>query len=78
MTFWMFSRNIDRLRAEEDIRLFQVARVAQADADSSKAFVEGLQHRLGKPVVTSAVYTPSFAKADPNAKEQLMKIFGGG
>nr|WP_231849254.1 hypothetical protein [Photorhabdus asymbiotica] len=55
-----------------------MARIAQADADSSKAFVEGLQHRLGKPVVTSAVYDPSFAKADPNAKEQLMKIFGGG
>jgi hypothetical protein len=38
--FWMLSRNIDRLRAEEDVRSFQVARVAQADADSGKAFME--------------------------------------
>ncbi|MDH8147801.1 hypothetical protein QIG09_27125, partial [Klebsiella pneumoniae] len=29
--FWMLSRNIDRLRAEEDVRNLQVARVAQAD-----------------------------------------------
>jgi hypothetical protein len=76
--FWMLSRNIDRLRAEEDVRRFQVARVAQADADSGKAFMEGLQHRIGRPVVTDKVYDPSYAKADPDAKEQLMKIFGAG
>lgn len=76
--FWMLSRNIDRLRAEEDIRNFQVARVSQADPGSGKAFMEGLQHRLGRPVVTNKVYDPSLAKADPDAKEQLMQIFGGG
>jgi len=68
--FWMLSRNIDRLRAEEDVRNLQVARVAQADGDGVKAFMEGLQLRIGRPVVTD--------KADPDAKEQLMQIFGRG
>lgn len=44
--FWMLSRNIDRLRAEEDVRNLQVARVAQADGDGVKAFMEGLQLRI--------------------------------
>ncbi|MDW7571760.1 hypothetical protein RZN32_31560, partial [Klebsiella pneumoniae] len=37
----MLSRNIDRLRAEEDVRNLQVALVAQADGDGVKAFMEG-------------------------------------
>ncbi|MFZ8643783.1 hypothetical protein, partial [Klebsiella quasipneumoniae] len=54
----MLSRNIDRLRAEEDVRNLQVARVAQADGDGVKAFMEGLQLRIGRPVVTDKVYRP--------------------
>ena len=76
--FWMLSRNIDRLRAEEDVRNLQVARAAQADGESVKAFMEGLQLRIGRPVVTDKVYDPSQDKADPDAKEQLMQIFGRG
>ena len=76
--FWMLSRNIDRLRAEEDVRNLQVARAAQADGEGVKAFMEGLQLRIGRPVVTDKVYDPSKAKADPDAKEQLMQIFGRG
>ena len=72
----MLSRNIDRLRAEEDVRNLQVARAAQADGEGVKAFMEGLQLRIGRPVVTDKVYDPSKAKADPDAKEQLMEIFG--
>ncbi|EEM0339711.1 hypothetical protein GJY99_05830 [Salmonella enterica] len=76
--FWMLSRNIDRLRAEEDVRSLQVARAAQADGDGVKAFMEGLQLRIGRPVVTDKVYDPRKDKADPDAKEQLMQIFGKG
>ena len=74
--FWMLSRNIDRLRAEEDVRNLQVARAAQADGEGVKAFMEGLQYRIGRPVVTDKVYDLSKVKADPDAKEQLMEIFG--
>lgn len=76
--FWMLSRNIDRLRAEEDVRSLQVARAAQADGEGVKAFMEGLQLRIGRPVVTDKVYDPRKDKADPDAKEQLMQIFGRG
>ena len=70
--FWMLSRNIDRLRAEEDVRNLQ------ADGEGVKAFMEGLQLRIGRPVVTDKVYDPRKDKADPDAKEQLMQIFGRG
>ncbi|HAJ0375299.1 TPA: hypothetical protein HLV26_05690 [Escherichia coli] len=76
--FWMLSRNIDRLRAEEDVRNLQVARASQADGEAVKAFMEGLQLRIGRPVVTDKVFDPSQDKADPDAKEQLMQIFGRG
>ena len=76
--FWMLSRNIDRLRAEEDVRNLQVARASQADGEAVKAFMEGLQLRIGRPVVTDKVYDPRKDKADPDAKEQLMQIFGKG
>lgn len=76
--FWMLSRNIDRLRAEEDVRNLQVARAAQADGEGVKAFMEGLQLMIGRPVVTDKVYDPRKDKADPDAKEQLMQIFGRG
>lgn len=76
--FWMLSRNVDRLRAEEDVRNLQVARASQADGEAVKAFMEGLQLRIGRPVVTDKVYDPSQDKADPDAKEQLMQIFGRG
>ncbi len=75
-TFWMLSRNIDRLKAEDDLRGFQVSRVAQAGAEDATAFMKGLQYRVGRPVVTDKVYDPSKVKADPDAKEQLMEIFG--
>ncbi|EAB8016980.1 hypothetical protein EFQ12_12470 [Salmonella enterica subsp. enterica] len=76
--FWMLSRNIDRLCAEEDVRNLQVARAAKADGEGVKAFMEGLQLRIGRPVVTDKVYDPRKDKADPDAKEQLMQIFGRG
>ena len=76
--FWMLSRNIDRLRAEEDVRNLQVARAAQADGEGVKALMEVLQLRIGRPVVTDKVYDPRKDKADPDAKEQLMQIFGRG
>ncbi|HIH4351356.1 TPA: hypothetical protein ACYR82_003562 [Escherichia coli] len=66
----MLSRNIDRLRAEEDVRNLQVARASQADGEAVKAFMEGLQLRIGRPVVTDKVYDPSQDKADPDAKCQ--------
>ncbi|WP_154953041.1 hypothetical protein [Klebsiella grimontii] len=72
----MLSRNIDRLKAEDDLRGFQVSRVAQAGAEDATAFMKGLQYRVGRPVVTDKVYDPSKVKADPDAKEQLMEIFG--
>ena len=76
--FWMLSRNIDRLKAEDDLRVFQVSRLSQAGAEDATAFMEGLQYRIGRPVVTDKVYDPRKDKADPDAKEQLMQIFGRG
>lgn len=56
----------------------KVARAARADGEGVKAFMEGLQLRIGRPVVTDKVYDPRKDKADPDAKEQLMQIFGRG
>lgn len=75
--FWLLSRNIDRIKAEDDIRQLQVARVAQATGDSYSAFEKSLQQRLGQPVVTIKSALPFNAEADPNAEEKLRKIFGG-
>ncbi|WP_349950361.1 hypothetical protein, partial [Klebsiella quasipneumoniae] len=55
----MLSRNIDRLKAEDDLRVFQVSRLSQAGAEDATAFMEGLQYRIGRPVVTDKVYDPS-------------------
>ena len=74
----MLSRNIDRLQSENDLRAFQVSRVSQAGAEDAGAFMEGLQYRIGRPVVTDKVYNPEKVKADPDAKAQLMAIFGKG
>ena len=76
--FWMLSRNIDRLRGDEDVRNLQDARASKADGEAVNEFKEGLQLRIGRPVVTDKVYDPSQDKADPDAKEQLMQIFGRG
>ncbi|MEY0334704.1 hypothetical protein AB7W23_21325 [Providencia rettgeri] len=75
--FWLLSRNIDRIKAEDDIRQLQVARVAQATGDSYSAFEKSLQQRLGQPVVTKKSALPFNSEADPNAEEKLRKIFGG-
>ena len=75
-TFWMLSNNIDRLRSESDLRDYQVARLSQAGTDDAKAFMEGLQLRMGRPVTTDRVYNPYAVKADPDAKAQLKAIFG--
>nr|WP_181374652.1 hypothetical protein [Pectobacterium carotovorum]AKG47476.1 hypothetical protein pA_00036 [Pectobacterium carotovorum] len=75
--FWLLSRNIDRIKAEDDIRQLQIARVAQATGDSYSAFEKSLQQRLGQPVVTKKSALPFNAEADPNAEEKLRKIFGG-
>ncbi|MCS4374546.1 hypothetical protein MKR02_21810 [Klebsiella sp. K4-41] len=77
-TFWMMSRNIERIQSERDLRDFQVARVAQAGVEDAKAFMEGLQLRIGRPVITDRVYNPERVKADPDAKAQLMAVFGKG
>lgn len=76
--FWMLSRNIDRIRAEEDLRGLQIARVAGATAEGYEAFAKSLQQRLGQPVVTKQSALPLSAEADPDAESRLMRIFGRG
>lgn len=72
----MLSRNIDRLRSEQDIRNLQLARIAQAKSEHYSAFEDGLQRRLGRPVTTRMVDDPTKVKADPDAERKLRKIFG--
>ncbi|MDE9494524.1 hypothetical protein KKJ09_13240 [Xenorhabdus bovienii] len=76
--FWLLSRNIDRIKSEDDIRRLQTARVAQATAESYAAFEKSLQQRLGQPVVTKKVLSPFNVEADPDAELKLRKIFGRG
>lgn len=74
--FWLLSRNIDRIKAEDDIRRLQIARVGQATAESYGAFEKSLQQRLGQPIVTKEVRSPINVEADPDARVKLERIFG--
>ncbi|KMJ44954.1 hypothetical protein AB204_11455 [Xenorhabdus khoisanae] len=76
--FWLLSRNIDRIKSEDDIRRLQTARGAQATADSYTAFEKSLQQRLGQPVIMKKVLSPFHAEADPDAELKLRNIFGKG
>ncbi|MEQ4694020.1 MULTISPECIES: hypothetical protein [Providencia] len=76
--FWLLSRNIDRIKTEDDIRRLQVARVAGSTAESYEAFEKSLQQRLGEPVVTKQSALPFNVEADPDAESKLMRIFGRG
>ncbi|AMB48260.1 hypothetical protein [Methylobacterium sp. AMS5] len=48
-TFWLYSKNIDRLSAERDLRLLQVMAAAQSPEAYSKTF-DKLQQQMGTVV----------------------------
>ncbi|PHM52397.1 hypothetical protein [Xenorhabdus hominickii] len=76
--FWLLSRNIDRIKSEDDIRRLQIARISQATGDSYVAFEKSLQQRIGQPVLTKRAMLPVNVEADPDAEFKLKRIFGGG
>ncbi|MCP1540057.1 hypothetical protein [Methylorubrum extorquens] len=45
-TFWLFSKNIDRLQAELDLRLLQVMSAASS-GEAYGALIERLQRQVG-------------------------------
>lgn len=49
--FWLLSSNIDRIRAEEDIRLAQLFMAANADGEGRQKFFSDLQKQMGKVIV---------------------------
>lgn len=58
-TFWMLDRNISRVKAEEDQRLFRLLLTAQSgDQDGVKEFAESLSHEVGNPIIQKAVMAP--------------------
>jgi uncharacterized protein YdaU (DUF1376 family) len=54
-TFWSLNRNVDRLRAEEDLRSLQVSAAAQSvgegGGEAVKFLSEHLRGEIGSPIV---------------------------
>ena len=61
--FWLLHQNVDRIQAEQDLRLVKVFAYAQSE-DGFKALVEDLQKQMGKVVeideARSAMESASF------------------
>lgn len=52
-TFWMLVRNIDRLNAEDDVR--EIGVLVAVNGGKAKEMLEGLNERIGKPLVREEV-----------------------
>lgn len=71
-TFWSLNRNVDRLRAEQDIRSLQVATAAQTvedGGDAVKFLSEHLRMEIGSPIIIEK-------KFDRSKFEELKKKLG--
>lgn len=54
--FWMLDRNLSRVKAEEDQRLFRLLLTARSgDQDGIRQFAESLAHEIGNPLIEKAV-----------------------
>ena len=58
--FWSFQRQIDRLRAEDELQLFQASSVANVQGEAAgkiiAKYVARLQERIGTPAYSEAVF----------------------
>lgn len=46
--FWLLQKNVDRLQAEEDVRLMQLYMASNADLEQRKTYIADLQKQMGK------------------------------
>jgi len=65
--FWTLNRQIDRLRAERDLRQLWIVGSAQS-GDASKGLAEQLQSELGRPLILQKRF-------DPNKFKELASRF---
>jgi esterase/lipase len=65
--FWMFNSNIDRLIAEEHLKLIPVLQSAQS-AEIAKEVVNSLNEVYNPPIVSSV-------EKDENIKDKLAGLF---
>lgn len=55
--FWSFQKQIDRLKADDDLKLFQCLNLSQSqDANGVKAYVSSLKERVGNPAHAEAAF----------------------
>jgi hypothetical protein len=72
--FWMLNKNIDRLRAEDDVRSLQTAIAAQS-GESAQKHLDALHKQMGKVVEVDEVAEAMNAEYD---REGLLALKGMG
>lgn len=72
--FWMLITNVERLRADNETRMFHVYRASQAENESANAFYNHLVEEVDKPTVTRI--NPNKVIGEAGAKEKLKRLFG--
>lgn len=73
--FWVMNQNIDRLRAEQDLRTINVAIATQSE-ESYKATVEALNKERGEWVKFSPL-APHLNQRDDEGVERLKRMAMG-
>lgn len=73
-TFWALARNIERIRAECDIRAMQVIQNAVSPGKNTKSYIESLKSSIGN-IVEIEYANMGFDKAGFNHLKAL--IVGG-
>lgn len=72
-TFWMMSRNIDRIQARMDMRAFGTAAAAQSTPDYVASYQRRLDDEAGT-VVKTKVESPLDAKRDEEGFGFLKRV----
>jgi len=68
--FWSFQKQIDRLKADDELRLFQSLSMSNSqDADGVRAYISSLKERIGNPAHAEAIF-------DEEKFQQLAAQFG--
>jgi len=68
--FWSFQKQIDRLKADDELRLFQSLSMSNSqDADGARAYISSLKERIGNPAHAEAIF-------DEEKFKQLAAQFG--
>lgn len=72
--FWLMNAQIDRIRAESDLRAARVARYVQGDVKAMQELSESLQQEMGQPI---SVVNVDEVETDRDQHER-MKILAQG